>query len=135
MRYKRLFLDTAFVQALLSKQDEFHEKAKSLANHLREAKKVWTTETVLTEIGNALSKIDRERAVRFIRNCYKTKNVQVVQVDTSLFKKALALYEKYDDKKWGMTDCISIVVMKDNNLTIAFTADKHFSQAGFEIVL
>jgi predicted nucleic acid-binding protein len=41
MRYNRIFLDTAFVQALLNKKDEFHEKAKSLTHHLREAKEVW----------------------------------------------------------------------------------------------
>ena len=79
MRYNRIFLDTAFVQALLNKKDEFHEKAKSLTHHLREAKEVWITEAVLTEIGNALSKIDRNRVVSFIKNCYATPNIYVVQ--------------------------------------------------------
>lgn len=135
MRYNRIFLDTAFVQALLNEKDEFHNKAKSLAHHLREAKEVWITEAVLTEIGNALSKIDRKRAVTFIKNCYETPNIFVVQVVMDLFSKALALYEKYDDKEWGMTDCISIVVMKEKKLMVSFTTDNHFIQAGFEIVL
>jgi uncharacterized protein len=50
-------------------------------------------------------------------------------------KCGLALYEKYDDKEWGMTDCISITVMKENKLNVSFTTDNHFIQAGFEIVL
>ena len=135
MRYNRIFLDTAFVQALLNKKDEFHEKAKSLAHHLREAEEVWITEAVLTEIGNALSKIDKKRVVSFIKNCYATPNIYVIQVDTELFSRALAIYEKYDDKEWGMTDCISITVMKENKLSVSFTTDNHFMQAGFEIVL
>jgi len=135
MRYNRIFLDTAFVQALLNIKDEFHKKAKALAHHLRAAKDVWTTEAVLIEIGNALSKIDRKQAVRFIRNCYATKNIYVAQIDTVLFNRALSIYEKYNDKEWGMTDCISIVVMQENKLTVCFTTDIHFSQAGFEIAL
>ena len=59
----------------------------------------------------------------------------MIQVDTELFNRALALYEKYDDKEWGMTDCISITVMKENNLNVSFATDNHFIQAGFEIVL
>jgi predicted nucleic acid-binding protein len=52
-----------------------------------------------------------------------------------LFKKALDLYVKYIDKDWGMTDCVSFVLMRENELKVAFTADKHFIQAGFDIVL
>ena len=45
--------------------------------------------------------------------------------------RALALYRDRADKTWGMTDCISFVVMRDHNLSDALTADRHFAQAGF----
>lgn len=49
--------------------------------------------------------------------------------------KALDIYTKYRDKDWGLTDCIAFILMKENEIPIAFTADNHFIQAGFEIVL
>jgi predicted nucleic acid-binding protein len=135
MNYNKILLDTAFIQALLNKKDEYHLKAVELSQYLRRAKEVWITEAILIELGNALSKMNRKVAVSFINNCYETPNIKVIPIDNQLFKKALSIYEKYEDKEWGMTDCISIVVMKENNIKIAFTADNHFKQAGFEIVL
>jgi hypothetical protein len=49
----RLFLDTAFVVALLNPKDALHEKAKANFAAVKKAREVWTTEAVLTEIGNA----------------------------------------------------------------------------------
>jgi predicted nucleic acid-binding protein len=34
-----------------------------------------------------------------------------------------------------LTDCISFVVMEDEELTEALTGDHHFEQAGFTILL
>lgn len=79
--------------------------------------------------------IDRVLAARFVRSCYAAANVLVVSVDTPLLLRALALYEARPDKQWGLTDCISFIVMQDNNLTEAVTADNHFVQAGFRALM
>ncbi len=39
------------------------------------------------------------------------------------------------DEEWGLTDCISFVVMRAWGLTEALTADKHFEQAGHVVLL
>jgi hypothetical protein len=52
-----------------------------------------------------------------------------------LFKRALKLYHSRLDKTWGLCDCISFIVMWDNNLTDAVTADQHFHRAGFNILM
>lgn len=39
------------------------------------------------------------------------------------------------DKEWGLTDCYSFELMKENNLKEALTSDKHFEQYGYEILL
>ena len=73
----RLFLDTAFVQALLNRNDQYHPIAKSRLSQLRAAKEVWTTEAILVEIGNALSVAQRAAAVRFITQynlCHKSSS-------------------------------------------------------------
>jgi len=135
MKPTRLFLDTAFVQALLNKNDQYHGIAKSRLNELRTAKEVWITEAILIEIGNALSVAHRAAAVRFINQCYATPNIHVVPVDTKLLNRALDLYDERADKEWGLTDCISFIVMSDQNLTEAMTPDRHFIQAGFQALM
>ena len=52
-----------------------------------------------------------------------------------MFQRGLRLYEERPDKEWSLTDCLSFVVMKDENLREALTGDQHFEQAGFIALL
>ena len=131
----RLFLDTAFIQAMLNERDQYHDQAKRIFPRVRTAAEVWITEAVLVEVGNALADIDRQAAVTFIRQCYQTENIRVVPVTTTLLKRGLLFYESRRDKGWGLTDCISFVVMEDEGLKTAVTTDIHFIQAGFQALL
>ena len=135
MSDERLFLDTVFIQALLNKRDQYHAIAKAFLPKVRAAATVWVTEVVLVEVGNALSANNRPAAVQFIHQCYDTANLRVVTVDTPLLTQALQLYGERPDKAWGLTDCISFVVMWEHGLTDAVTADMHFVQAGFRALL
>lgn len=132
---ERSFLDTAFIQALLNPRDDHHNRAKSLMPRVRNASEIWVTEAVLVEVENALSSFDREGTFQFIQKCYYTHNIQIVSVNIELFTKALVLYHSRLDKSSGLTDCISFVVMKENNITDALTTDRHFIQAGFRAVM
>ena len=135
MNQERLFLDTVFIQALLNKNDQYHTQAKALLTRVKSAVEVWVTEAVLIEVGNALSAVNRTASVQFINQCYQTDNIKVVSVDTTLLMRALELYHSRQDKDWGLTDCISFVVMKEQGLIYAVTADIHFVQTGFVALL
>lgn len=39
------------------------------------------------------------------------------------------------DKLWSLTDCISFVTMEQLRLADTLSADHHFEQAGFNILL
>jgi hypothetical protein len=133
----RLFLDTSYVQALLNPRDSHHPRAKSLAARVKQSPEVVITEAVLAEVGNALSRTPglRRHAAEFIRGCYGEPNMSVVAVDTTLLTRALDLFERRSDKEWGLTDCISFVVMRDRGLHDAATEDRHFQQAGFRALM
>ena len=135
MSKERLFLDTAFIQAILNRRDQYHLPAMKLLPCVRNAKEVWLTEAILMEVGNALSAYNRQKVVTFTRQCYQFKNTRVVNVSTALFEEGLRLYESRLDKKWGLVDCISFVVMQQQGLTEALTLDRHFVQAGFRALL
>jgi predicted nucleic acid-binding protein len=135
MYHPDLFLDTGYVIALLNPKDQHPEKAKALYLDVRNASRVWTTEAVLIEIGNGLSANHRQEAALFISQCYNTRNIFVVNIDTDLLPRAITLYSFRKDKTWGLTDCISFIVMEEHNITAALTPDKHFEQAGFWAML
>ena len=135
MSRERLLLDTVFIEALLNARDQHHSRAMMFLSRMRDAAEVWVTEAVLLEVGNALSVLNREAAVGFIRQCYETENIQVVPMSTELLRCGLDMYESGSDKTWSLTDCISFVVMKDQRLTGAATMDHHFVQAGYRALM
>lgn len=62
-------------------------------------------------------------------------NAKVEYADAGSFADGLALYADRKDKSWGLVDCVSFVVMGNVRIRDAFTADQHFSQAGFNCLL
>ena len=135
MNKDRLFLDTVFIQAILNQNDQYHRRALNLLPRVKKAREVWLTEAILMEVGNALSCFNRQKVVNFIRQCYQTKNMRIVNITTELFEQGLILYESRLDKTWGLVDCLSFIVMQQQGLIDAVTSDQHFIQAGFRALL
>ena len=135
MNGRRMLIDTAFVLSLLNRADEHHVRACAWLPLTRDAAELWITEAILVEVGNACSAFNRPAAVRFIRDVYQTPNVRVVSIDADLLQRSVQLYEQRPDKQWGLTDCISFVVMQDQGLVEALTPDHHFEQAGLVALL
>ena len=93
-----------------------------------------TTDYVLDEtITLLLYHAGRERALVFVDAVQRSRNVQLVRVDASIWEQAWRLFKQYDDKTWAFTDCTSFVVMRQTNLQQAFAFDHNFEQAGFEL--
>lgn len=91
-----------------------------------------TTEFVLLEVADALSSPSiRSKTIGFIESLSQFSTLKIVQIDRTLWLNGWALYKQREDKDWGLTDCISFVVMRQEKLTQAFTSDRHFEQAGF----
>lgn len=45
------------------------------------------------------------------------------------------LYGNREDKCWSVTDCSSMLLMEDMEITEVLTADHHFEQAGFVVLM
>ena len=129
-----MFLDTGYVLALVNTDDKYHTSARAAAAWVTPP--FVTTEAVLTEIGNALSRQQwRSLGVATLRDLRNSPDVQIVSVDAALFDRAVTFYSSRPDKEWGLTDCISFVVMQDRGLVQVLTTDRHFGQAGFQNLL
>ena len=130
----KIFVDTWFLVALINKRDQYHTVALQLAQQFDNYPLI-TTDAILLEFGNALSKNYKKEAVKLIETFLNSDYVEVTRLNPDLFNEALNLYKKHQDKSWGLVDCFSFVVMKKNKVTQALTFDKHFIQAGFQALM
>jgi predicted nucleic acid-binding protein len=132
---KRVFVDTSFIIAILNPKDQYNNIAQKLVKDLFQDHDVWISEAVLFELGNAFSKTNRDVVSRFISNLRRSPYVNIVWGNEALFQQALTLFTQHQDKNWSLTDCLSFIIMKENALTIAYSSDHHFEQAGFQYLL
>jgi hypothetical protein len=132
-----VFLETAYAVALASTTDAFHHQAVALADELEASgTQLVTTWGVLLEIGNALSKLQyRVAALKLLSSLQGDASVEIVPLSGPLLEQAVNLYSERLDKEWGLTDCLSFVVMEARSIRDALTADEHFQQAGFRALL
>ncbi|ESQ12610.1 MAG: hypothetical protein N838_16600, partial [Thiohalocapsa sp. PB-PSB1] len=92
-----LFIDTGYVIGLVNVTDAHHRRAVALADRY-EGYPLVTTDAVLLEVGNALSRVARAEAVEILHQFEESDNVTLVHLNPILFKSAVGLYEQYKDK-------------------------------------
>ncbi len=131
------FLDTSYAIALVSESDQYHARANAWADRLEAARThLITTRAVLLEIGNSLAKRRfRSVAVQLLASLEADPAITIVSLTDHHYTRAFDLYRNRPDKDWGLTDCVSFVVMTERGLTSALTADEYFEQAGFIALL
>jgi len=127
-----LFVDTGYIIALINQNDQHHQQAMQLSAKY-EGYAIVTTDAVLLEIGNALSRIARQEAITIIRYFQTTPEATVVSLAPVLLTSVIQMYETHQDKTWGLVDCLSFVVMKQHQISVVLSFDRHFIQAGFAL--
>ena len=134
---RTVFADAGYWIALLNRKDELHKKAKAVSASLGQVRIV-TSEMVLTEVLNFFSDRGpelREVAVSSAQRLRSDPNVTVVQQTSLQFQSAIKLYSERGDKAWSLSDCASILIMREQGIQEALTHDRHFAQAGFTPLL
>ena len=130
-----VFVDTFAWVAAINKSDNYHKiSLRTIEYLLKKKAKLITTNYVIVETINALSKVEfRKAVVEFIDKLEKSASVKIIKITDEIYSNAWILYQKITDKDWGITDCTSFEVMKIFNIKKAFTNDKHFDQAGYSL--
>jgi hypothetical protein len=131
---KEVFADTFYFLALLDRRDAHHRQVLDFATSYRGS--LVTTRWVLAEVANALGGSPvRAAAVRMLQRVEEDASIRVIMSSDGLYERGLALFAARPDKEWSPTDCISFVVMAEEQLADALTGDRHFEQAGFKVLL
>ncbi len=134
---KPVFVDTSALIAIGNKRDVFHCQALGIKDDLKRADRDFViTGAVLLEFGNAFSPVSlKPSAIKIIESVRQSGTWKKVSIDEKITDRAFGLYKQMKDKEWGLVDCTSIIVAGDMGITEIFTADHHFEQAGFTILL
>ncbi len=129
-----VFADTFYFLALVNIKDAAHEKAVRFSQSNNYS--LLTTSWVLTELADGLSAVKhRSIFLKILTDIRSDPQATLVPPSETLFNQGIDLYRARSDKNWSLTDCISFEVMRQYNLKDALTADRHFIQAGFNILL
>ena len=77
----------------------------------------------------------RRAVCSLIESIRRDMTSEIVAMSDTGFDEGLELYEQRADKTWGMTDCMSFVIMKRHKIKVALSGDRDFRQAGFKALL
>jgi len=128
------FVDTVFYVAFVSRRDALHTAAIATSNKIRG--RLLTTEYVLLEVGNWFCEASCKLLfLSLLGDLRRDPRTTILPASQDLFDAGVSLYSQRRDKNWSLTDCISFAVMQQHGLTDALTADRHFEQAGFSLLL
>lgn len=128
-----VFADTFYWAALTAIDDPAHSRAMEISRSLA-PERIITTDEVLAEyltfFSGASANI-RDRVGRNAAGLINSLDVRVVPQSRESFLAGLELYRARPDKRYSLTDCISMQTMKREGLTDILTNDHHFEQEGF----
>jgi predicted nucleic acid-binding protein len=132
-----IFVDTSAWYAIEVEDDLNHKAAHNFLTEIASGKFgiAITTDYVIDETLTLLrTRRDLASALSFIAKVTKSKSIRVFWINEDLFQKTLEVFKKSNGKTWSFTDCTSFALMRELNIKEAFSFDKHFNQAGFNIL-
>ncbi len=127
-----VFVDTGYLVALEDADDANHPAAREHWDGLRVLPALTTTSYVRDEAVTFFNVRGYHRkAVELGERLLGSPSVLVVHVDETLLRRGLRLLRERPDKRYSLTDCVSFVLMRDRELTVAYAFDRHFEREGF----
>ncbi len=130
-----IFIDTGAFIARYLERDQHHGAAISQWQRLQnEGRSCFTTNYVLDE---TITLLARQSTYSFAsqraHNLYESKALIVLRPNEADELQALGLFAKYADQAVSFTDCVSFAMMDRYEIKTAFSFDRHFRIAGYQI--
>ncbi|RPI64666.1 MAG: nucleic acid-binding protein [Planctomycetaceae bacterium] len=132
-----VFADAHYWIAMLNPCDQWHQQVRIVSERLGKVTIV-TTDEVLTEVLNAFSgygKGPRNAVCGLLYRMRLNKSIVIVEQSRASFDFGLSLYDARNDKGYSLVDCISMNTMRRMVIQRILTADQHFAQEGFTVLI
>lgn len=133
---EKVFVDTSAWVAYFAKNDGNHKQAAAIYDMLKtEHTILYTSDYVLDETITMLGrKSTKKQSIIAGDILFASRVLKIIHVCPEYLETSWMLYKKYSDKAFSFTDITSFAIMKEFEISKAFTFDEHFRQMGFEIV-
>ena len=130
-----IFIDTGAFLARSLKNDSYHLKALQFWEKItKQDITVVTSQFVISETLTLFHRwAGTAFAVEKARNLYESQVLKIIRTTRNEEYEAIDVMEKYADQNLSFTDCVSFVIMRRQKIQQAFSFDKHFQIAGFEL--
>src|SRR2546421_452520 len=114
-----VFLDTAYLLALELVNDQNHQTAIQHWQQVITKLPPWVTSSyVFDEVVTFFnSRGYHAKAVQVGSMLLRSPSVQMIYVDEPLFHEGWSYFQRYQDKDYSLTDCISFVMMQKFGIT------------------
>lgn len=137
MASREVFVDTSGLYALVDKKDAHHGAASKLvrklvtSNHRLVLSDYIVSETVTL----ATIRSGKHVALRVLDLLDQSAGIRIEYIAPARYDAAKAFFRRHADHAYSFTDCSSFVLMRELSLQRALTTDRHFHEAGFEVLL
>ena len=127
------FVDTGAFLALHRKTDQNHGETLRLWPKLDQP--MLTSNHIVDELATLLGRLAGFRyAADRIEALFGSGNIDVLYSSKEDEIEALRWMRKYADKNISFTDCVSFAMMRRHRIRTVFTFDRHFRDAGFQVI-
>jgi hypothetical protein len=130
---KRIFVDTSAWYAYARRDDPDHAAVK-------EALEVWegrlvTSDFVFDEVATLVrARLGHGVSLRVGETLRNPSVVELVHLLPEDEEDAWEWFKRHDDKAYSFTDCAGFSLMRRLKISAAITTDRHFRQAGFQVL-
>ena len=129
-----MLLDTSGLLSVLDPAEPLHGLARSL--YLAATTRLTHSYVLAEFVALAhVRSVPRQDALTFSADLLNASKIEVVWVDETLHREALALLFARLDKTYSLCDAVSFILLRRRGLTDALTTDRHFEQEGFRRLL
>jgi predicted nucleic acid-binding protein len=128
-----IYVDTGPFLAFYYLRDQYHDQAARLWPTLD--RPVITSNHVADEFATALARrVGFLFAADRVADLYASPFINVLRSTRDDELEALRWMRKFADQQVSFTDCVSFALMRRHRIRTAFTFDRHFKLAGFEVI-
>jgi len=133
---RAVFVDTAGWMACADGADPAHARARAARDEaLAAGRLLVTTDYVVDETLTLLRmRLGLPAAEAWWSQIDASSRVRWQWIDAARAEKARSVFFRHRDRQYSFTDCTSFVVMRELRLKEALTTDRHFRQAGFQVL-
>jgi uncharacterized protein len=129
-----VFLDAVGLLAAWNHVDQWHVPASAAMASISSGRMIsYTTSFVMAECGNAAARRRFRGDVDDLRLVLERKGRLILPSEDD-WRLAWAAYRRGEAGSAGIVDHLSFVVMRRMGIARAFTNDKHFAAAGFDVM-